>query len=251
MLLNEEFPNITDDQLAFLSSLACRLTSRFTFLPLSKEFWFSLSCSTDLPVVQRPPLAKLLCPQPFFVGNPIFLESHWAAIVQCRVKPPMIIEAEPVDHLVFGLTTPSKAHSMEPFGLHRTKVRFCHDIVPAIALALHRASNAEGRELLLEISAGVLAASVRMKDQAGCWPSAEPSHAQCVDDQASCHALAHCNADNLTTEQIDDDGEIDRLARDLAFFRGKVKFMARNSKPRTRCGDDSYRPAISRGGSRS
>jgi hypothetical protein len=45
-----------------------------------------------------------------------------------------------------------------------------------------------------------------MKDQAGCWPSAEPSHAQCVDDQSPCHALAHCKADNLTTKQIDDDG---------------------------------------------
>ena len=125
------------------------------------------------------------------------------------MKPAMIIEAKPVDHFVFGLTTAGKAHSMEPFDLHGTKQRFGHCVVPAIALAAHRASHAEGRKLLLEISAGVLAASVRMKDQAGCWPSAEPSHAQCVDDQSPCHALAHGKADDLTTEQIDDDGEID------------------------------------------
>ncbi len=125
------------------------------------------------------------------------------------MKPPMVIEAKPVDHFGFGLTTAGEAHSMEPFDLHGPKERFGHCVVPAIALAAHRASHAEGRKLFLEISAGVLAASVRMKDQAGCWPSAEPSHAQCVDDQSPCHALAHCKADNLTTEQIDDDSEID------------------------------------------
>ena len=30
------------------------------------------------------------------------------------MKSPMIMEAKPVDHFVFGLTTAGKAHSMEP-----------------------------------------------------------------------------------------------------------------------------------------
>ncbi len=85
----------------------------------------------------------------------------------------MIIDAKAVDHLVFGLTTAGEAHSMEPFDLDGGKERFGHCVVPTIAPAAHRASHAEGRELLLEVSAGVLAASVRMKDQAGCWPSAD------------------------------------------------------------------------------
>ena len=68
----------------------------------------------------------------------------------------------------------------------------------------------------------LLVASVRMKDQAGCWPSAEPSHTQCVDDQAPFHALAHGQVDNLTTEQIDDDGEIDP-----AFLGPEINDVAR------------------------
>ncbi len=48
-----------------------------------------------------------------------------------------------------------------------------------------------------------------MKDQSACRPSAEPGHAQCVNDQFPSHAFAHRKADHLTAEQIDDDREIE------------------------------------------
>jgi hypothetical protein len=55
------------------------------------------------------------------------------------MKPPMIIAAAPVDRLAFGATTAGNAHSMEPLD---------HRVVPAIAIAAHRASHAESLKLL-------------------------------------------------------------------------------------------------------
>jgi hypothetical protein len=98
---------------------------------------------------------------------------------------------------------------MQPLDLQRAEERFGHSIVPAIAFTAHRASHAEDRELFLEVTAGVLAAAVRMKDQSTFRTSAEPGHAQCVDDQLPRHAFAHRKADHLTAEQIDDDREIE------------------------------------------
>jgi len=48
----------------------------------------------------------------------------------------MIIEAKPIDHLVFGLTTAGEAHSMEPFDLHGAKERFGHCVVQQLPLRL-------------------------------------------------------------------------------------------------------------------
>ena len=133
----------------------------------------------------------------------------------------MVVEPQPIDHFVFCLTACLEAHSVQPLDLQRTEERFGHSVIPAIAFSAHRTAHAEGRELLLEVAAGVLAAAVRMKDQPRRGSSAEPGHAQCIDDQCPRHALAHREADDLTAEQIDDDREIEP-----AFLRPEIGDVA-------------------------
>ena len=77
------------------------------------------------------------------------------------MKPPAVVEPQPIDHLIFCLTACREAHSVQPLDLQRTKERFGHGVIPAISLSAHRTAHAEGRELLLEVAAGVLAACGR------------------------------------------------------------------------------------------
>jgi hypothetical protein len=98
------------------------------------------------------------------------------------VKPPVIVKRKPVDHLVLLPDGVSKRISCnlptfnEPNSDSATTA-----LSPAVALSAHRALHAEGHALFLEVAAGVLAASIRMKDQAVRGRSGT-GHAQCVDN---------------------------------------------------------------------
>jgi hypothetical protein len=89
-----------------------------------------------------------------------------------------MVKRKPIDPRVVGPTTCRKAHFVWPRDLQRTEQRCGRGVVPAVALSAHRASHAEGREVLREVAAGGLAAAIRMKDQAVRAPSAEPGHLQ-------------------------------------------------------------------------
>src|SRR3954468_21501615 len=60
-----------------------------------------------------------------------------------------------------------------------------------------------------------------MEDQAFSRSASEPRHGQGIDDQLSCHALAHRPADHLPAEQVDDDGQVQP-----AFLSGNVRYIA-------------------------
>ena len=93
------------------------------------------------------------------------------------MKPATVIEPQPIDHFVFCLTSCLEAHAVQLLDFQRAEQRFGHSVIPAIAFSAHRTTHAEGRELPLEIAAGVLAAAIRMKDKSRCGSSAEPGHA--------------------------------------------------------------------------
>ena len=121
----------------------------------------------------------------------------------------MVVEGDPVDHLILGQTPRAEAHTVEPFNFQRAKQRLGHSVVPAIALAAHRVFHFERGDELAVIVAGILAAAIRVEDQAGCRVSAEPGHAQGVHHQRARHALAHRKADYQPIEQIDHHGKIE------------------------------------------
>jgi len=81
------------------------------------------------------------------------------------VKPLAVVERQPVQNLVFRPQPRGRAHVVEPLDLQLADQRFGDSIVPAIALAAHRALLGEGRQLTLEALARIFAASIRMEDQ--------------------------------------------------------------------------------------
>src|SRR5664279_5309316 len=60
-------------------------------------------------------------------------------------------------------------------------------------------------EYLTEVVAGVLAATIAMKDQLRllAWIAFEPSHLQSIDHQLALHIWPHRPAHHFTTEQVD------------------------------------------------
>jgi len=125
------------------------------------------------------------------------------------MEPSVIVEGNPVHDLVLGLAPRPEAHAVEPFDLQRTEQRFGDRIVPAIALAAHRAFHFEAPHELAVVIAGVLTSAIRVEDQAGRRMPPEPGHPQGIHSQRPRHALAHCKADHLPVEQIDHHGKIE------------------------------------------
>ena len=60
-----------------------------------------------------------------------------------------------------------------------------------------------------------------MEDQAFSRSASEPRHGQGIDDEVSCHALAHRPADHLPAEQVDDDGQVQPAA-----LRSNIRYVA-------------------------
>lgn len=137
------------------------------------------------------------------------------------MKPPVVVEPQPVDPFLLCLTACLEAHSVQPLDLQRINQRFGHGVISAIPFSAHRPVHAEARELLLEVTAGVLAAAIRMKDWPRCGLYAEPGHPQCIDDQRPRHAISHREADDLTAERTDDNREIEP-----AFLRQQIGDVA-------------------------
>ena len=49
------------------------------------------------------------------------LESHRTGITQRRMQPSMVVEGNPVHHLILGLTPRAEAHAVEAFDLQRAE----------------------------------------------------------------------------------------------------------------------------------
>ena len=65
------------------------------------------------------------------------------------MQPAMVVEGDPIDHLVLGQAPRVEARAMEALDLQRAEQRLGHGIVPAISLAAHRACHFElGDELI-------------------------------------------------------------------------------------------------------
>jgi hypothetical protein len=141
------------------------------------------------------------------------------------VKPPVIVKRKPVDHLVLLPDGVSKRISCnlptfnEPNSDSATTA-----LSPAVALSAHRALHAEGHALFLEVAAGVLAASIWMKDQAVRGRSGT-GHAQCVDNQWPGHLFAHRETGHLTAEQVDVDSRCDLDGLDAGDAADRVKHL--------------------------
>ena len=108
----------------------------------------------------------------------MLLELHRADLGQRRVKPAVIIEVHPADHLVHRRPLRCKAQTVQATHFQRAPQAFGRRVVPAVALATHRAAHAVGAQDGLEVRAAVLAAAVGMKEEPSRWMPSEPCHPQ-------------------------------------------------------------------------
>ena len=82
------------------------------------------------------------------------------------MQPSMVVAGDPLQDLVLGQAPRVEAHAVEPFNLQRAEQRLGpsqrlgHSVVPAIALAAHRAFHFEVRQELEIIIAGILATAI-------------------------------------------------------------------------------------------
>ena len=68
----------------------------------------------------------------------------------------MVVEGDPVDHLILRQALRVEAHAVETLDLQRAEQRLGNRVVSAIALAAHRAFHFEVRQELAVIVAGIL-----------------------------------------------------------------------------------------------
>ena len=120
----------------------------------------------------------------------------------------MVVERQPVDYLVPGLPLGGKFLAVQPAHLQASPQALGRHIVPAVPLATHRAAHAVTGECGLELTAAILAAPVRVEDQAWRGMAPEPGHAQCVCHQTGLHVRLHAPAHHLATEQVDHAGQV-------------------------------------------
>src|SRR5437867_1901979 len=68
----------------------------------------------------------------------------------------MVVEAQPVDDFVHGITPCLEASSVQPSDLQRSPQALGDRVVPAVTLAAHRAAHAVDLQRVLELMAAVL-----------------------------------------------------------------------------------------------
>ena len=121
-----------------------------------------------------------------------------------------------------ALTVVEDLDVLEGFGLHlgmrgatnamnrlvfeTVETAFRQRVIPAISLATYRAGHTVFLELLLERLAGILAAPIRVMQHPRRWALSEPCNGQRIGHQIGRHARLDRPADNLTIEQIENDG---------------------------------------------
>ena len=94
------------------------------------------------------------------------------------------------------------------FGFDRAKAAFHRRIVEAISLPAHGLDHPGCVEDLAVIGGRILAAAIRMMDEARRRLLALDGHGQSRDGQFCPHVIAHCPANDLPREKIEHDSQI-------------------------------------------
>lgn len=85
------------------------------------------------------------------------------------MKSAVVVERHPVHHLVHGLPAGFEFPAVQATHFQASPEALRGRVIPAVALAAHRAFHLVARQRRLEFVATVLAATVRVKDHARLW----------------------------------------------------------------------------------
>ena len=103
-----------------------------------------------------------------------------------------------MDYITSGVTPVTIKHLGSPFGFQTVKKTLCNSVVPAIALSTHTADHAIGIQESSVIAPRILAAAVRVMNQALSRLPSPISHRQSFHDQRRLHAAIHRPTDNFS-----------------------------------------------------
>lgn len=115
----------------------------------------------------------------------------------------MFVERQSIDDLVYRIALRGKPLAVQASNFQAAPQARCRRIDPAIALSVHRRVHAVAAQCITEQTTAILAAPVRMEDQAWLGMPSEPRHAQCIGDQAGLYVRLHALSHHLATEQVD------------------------------------------------
>ncbi len=110
---------------------------------------------------------------------------------------------------------------MNGFNLERMKETLSNRVIPAVALSAHAARESVSFQEGLKQIARILASTVKVTERFCYSATTSHGHVHGVTDQPRRHALVERPPDNLTTEEIEDNSQIQP-----AFFRPDVGDIA-------------------------
>jgi hypothetical protein len=126
------------------------------------------------------------------------------------MKPLAIVVSFNVSEQVMPGSIPSFVASLvHKFGFDRAKAAFHRRIVPAISLPAHGLDHAGCIKDLAVISGGILAAAIRMMNEARRRFLPLDGHGKRCDGQFSPHVITHRPANDLPGEEIKHDSQIE------------------------------------------
>ena len=141
--------------------------------------------------------------------DPVIQELGWRLVAKSRMQPFPVVEG--LDVLEAGrrhLGTRREAYAMHPLVLEAVEPALRRGVIPAVALAAHRADHAELGELVLKGMTGILASPVGVVHQPRRWFPAEPRHGQRIRHDVRRHAGFQRPAHHFAVEQVEHNGQI-------------------------------------------
>jgi len=108
-----------------------------------------------------------------------------------------------LDHITSRIVLSTINYIGSPFGFQTVKETLRNSIIPAIALSTHAADHAIDTQELPVITAGILAAAVRVVNQSLSRFPSPISHRKSIRDKRCLYPAAHSPTNNFSLIQID------------------------------------------------
>ena len=124
-------------------------------------------------------------------------------IAQCGVPAfPIVKHLNVVKQITLGLLPCCVMLVEHTFVLQAVEEALHRCVIPAVTLAAHAGHHAVGSEQILIVVTAVLAATIRVVQEAGLGTAPEPRHAQRTDHELFGHTCVHRPAHNHACVQI-------------------------------------------------
>src|SRR5664280_339967 len=125
-------------------------------------------------------------------------------VFQIRMKTIAVIKHfDVLDHITSRIVLSTINYIGSPFGFQTVKETLRNSIIPAIALSTHAADHAIDTQELPVITAGILAAAVRVVNQSLSRFPSPISHRKSIRDKRCLYPAAHSPTNNFSRIQIE------------------------------------------------